>query len=153
MNIQLTDTFNSLENHKQILQQGIKVDLFRMFVSNCDNVLMFLNTLTGRLTDDVCVDLHLSVLLRQLERFIVALRQHQEVDGWAVVVQQQEEPETRLKRNNLMDSKGNCCVSATEKPVTTSHNQWAPWVRNRHWAQCKTITILNISEIYKTWSG
>lgn len=81
MNIQLTDTFHSLENHKQILQQGVKVDLFRMFVSNCDNVLMFLNTLTGRLTDDVCVDLHLSVLLRQLERFIVALRQHQEVDG------------------------------------------------------------------------
>lgn len=33
------------------------------------------------LTDDVGIDLHLPVLLRQLESFIVALRQHQEVDG------------------------------------------------------------------------
>lgn len=32
-------------------------------------------------TNDVCVDLHLSVLLCQLEGFIVALGQNQEVDG------------------------------------------------------------------------
>lgn len=36
---------------------------------------------THRLTNDVCVDLHLSVLLRQLESFIIALGQNQEVDG------------------------------------------------------------------------
>lgn len=33
------------------------------------------------LTDDVCVHLHLSVLLSQLERFIVAVGQNQEVNG------------------------------------------------------------------------
>lgn len=33
------------------------------------------------LTDDVCIDLHLAVLLRQLEGLVVALRQNQEVDG------------------------------------------------------------------------
>lgn len=33
------------------------------------------------LTDDVCVDLHLSVLLRQLESLIVTVRQNQEVNG------------------------------------------------------------------------
>lgn len=49
--------------------------------------------MTDWLTDDVSIDLHLAVLLRQLESLIIALRQHQEVDGWAVVVQAQEEPE------------------------------------------------------------
>lgn len=53
------------------------------------------NAFPHRLTDDVCIDLHLSVLLRQLESFIVALRQNQEVDGRAIVVQPQEEPETQ----------------------------------------------------------
>lgn len=45
-----------------------------------------------QLTNDVGVDLHLSVLLRQLEGLIVAARQNQEVNGWAVVLQRQEKP-------------------------------------------------------------
>lgn len=39
------------------------------------------HTFPHKLTDDVCVDLHLTMLLCQLESFIVALRQDQEVDG------------------------------------------------------------------------
>lgn len=36
---------------------------------------------TEELTDDVCVDLHLTVLLCQLEGLIVAMRQNQEMNG------------------------------------------------------------------------
>lgn len=39
------------------------------------------NHFTEELTNDVCVDLHLSVLLCQLESLIVATRQNQEVNG------------------------------------------------------------------------
>lgn len=45
-----------------------------------------------RLTDDCSVDLHLPVLLCQMESLLVALGQNQEVDGRAIVVQAQEEP-------------------------------------------------------------
>lgn len=44
-----------------------------------DNVI-YTNIFSHRLTNDVCIDLHLSVLLSQLESFIIALRQNQEVD-------------------------------------------------------------------------
>lgn len=51
-------------------------------------------------TDDVGVDLHLSVLLSQLESLIVTVRQNQEVDGRPVVVQAQEEPATQKSEAN-----------------------------------------------------
>lgn len=95
------------------------------------------------LTNDVCVDLHLAVLLRQLEGLVVALRQNQEVDGRAVVVQPQKEPkpyadrkkaQKRLKKER-MSTEWQLEDRECPDDVRGQRSKWTDWLETVGWHQ------------------